>query len=255
LNHPNIAQVFGLEKGEGGLALAMELVEGPTLAERLERGPIPVDEAIAVGRQVAEALEAAHDQGIVHRDLKPANIKVRDDGLIMGTAAYMSPEQARGRPVDRRADVWACGCVLYEMLWNADGAIIFSSSATAGVWTVPATGGTGMPVTVLDKARGETAHLFPQFLPDTRRFVHLASGPNPAVFVGSLEGGPSLKLCDSSSAVIVASPNALLSVQGDALVAQHFDFATLKPIGDPRPVADGILRTPASERCSSRHRK
>jgi serine/threonine protein kinase len=152
LNHPNIAQVFGLEKGVGGLALAMELIEGPTLAERLAGGPIPVDDAIPIARQVAEALEAAHDHGIVHRDLKPANIKVREDGtvkvldfglakaidqdpktarpqdlavsptvatpamtaagLIMGTAAYMSPEQARGRPVDRRADVWAFGCVL-----------------------------------------------------------------------------------------------------------------------------------------------
>jgi serine/threonine protein kinase len=82
LNHPNIAQVFGLEKGVGGLALAMELIEGPTLAERLAGGPIPVDDAIPIARQVAEALEAAHDHGIVHRDLKPANIKVREDGTV-----------------------------------------------------------------------------------------------------------------------------------------------------------------------------
>jgi eukaryotic-like serine/threonine-protein kinase len=158
LNHPNIAQVFGFEKGDAGVALAMELVEGPTLADRIDRGPIPIDEAITIARQVAEALEAAHDQGIVHRDLKPANVTVRNDGtvkvldfglakaieagagsresgvgntlaeptvttpamtatgLIMGTAAYMSPEQARGRAVDRRADIWAFGCVLYEML-------------------------------------------------------------------------------------------------------------------------------------------
>ena len=150
LNHPNIGHIYGLEEAEGQKALVLELVEGPTLAERIKQGPIPVDEALPIARQIAEALEAAHEQGIIHRDLKPANIKVRDDGtvkvldfglakalegdgsnpsesptitaaatqqgVILGTAAYMSPEQARGRPVDRRADIWAFGAVLYEML-------------------------------------------------------------------------------------------------------------------------------------------
>jgi len=154
LNHPHIAQIHGLEKSDGTIALVMELVEGPTLTDRIASGAIPVDEALPIARQIAEALEAAHEQGIVHRDLKPANIKVRLDGtvkvldfglaksvepahalspgasrsptitspaltehgIILGTAAYMSPEQARGRPVDKRADVWAFGCVLYEML-------------------------------------------------------------------------------------------------------------------------------------------
>jgi len=157
LNHPNIAQVYGFEKGgapDSPRALVMELVEGPTLAERIGAGPMPLDEAIAIALQVAEALESAHDLGIVHRDLKPANIKVRADGtvkvldfglakatapadhssagtahsptittpamtqagVVLGTAAYMSPEQAKGRVVDRRADIWAFGCVLYEML-------------------------------------------------------------------------------------------------------------------------------------------
>ena len=165
LNHPNIAQVFGLEKsGPAGAqiqALVMELVEGPTLADRIAAGPIPLDEAVPIAIQIAEALESAHDLGIVHRDLKPANVKVRADGtvkvldfglakamdwaggaggtgvagganlansptiaspamtqagIILGTAAYMSPEQAKGRIVDRRADVWAFGCVLFEML-------------------------------------------------------------------------------------------------------------------------------------------
>ena len=155
LNHPNIAAIYGLERSEGTTALVMELVEGPTLADRIARGPIPVDEALPIAKQIAEALEAAHEQGIIHRDLKPANVKVRDDGtvkvldfglakalepagatsspedthsptltspalsqagVILGTAAYMSPEQARGKPVDRRADVWAFGAVLYEML-------------------------------------------------------------------------------------------------------------------------------------------
>ena len=155
LNHPNIATIHGLEKANGIRALVMELVDGPTLADRIEQGPIPLDEAVPITRQIAEALEAAHEQGIVHRDLKPSNIKVRPDGtvkvldfglakaleqptgamssshsmsptittpamtqmgMVLGTAAYMAPEQARGKLVDRRADIWAFGCVLYEML-------------------------------------------------------------------------------------------------------------------------------------------
>ncbi len=156
LNHPNIAQIHGLEKFEGGTALVMELVEGPTLADRIAEGPLSIDEALPIAKEIAAALEAAHEQGIIHRDLKPANIKVRHDGtvkvldfglakamdpaigrqsvsgiensptitspamtaagLILGTAAYMSPEQARGKAVDKRADIWAFGAVLYEML-------------------------------------------------------------------------------------------------------------------------------------------
>ena len=154
LNHPNIAAIYGLEKSAGTTALVMELVEGPTLADRIGKGPIPIDEALPIAKQIAEALEAAHEQGIIHRDLKPANIKVRPDGtvkvldfglakakepagssavntsqtptittpamtqagMILGTAAYMSPEQAAGTPVDRRADIWAYGVILWEML-------------------------------------------------------------------------------------------------------------------------------------------
>lgn len=152
LNHPHIAAIHGLEETDGMTALIMELVEGEDLARRLARSAIPTDEALAIAKQIADALEAAHDQGIVHRDLKPANVKIRPDGtvkvldfglakasatasgehdpvnsptltadatghgVILGTAAYMAPEQARGRTVDKRADVWAFGCVLYEML-------------------------------------------------------------------------------------------------------------------------------------------
>ena len=152
LNHPNIGAIYGVEDVGESRALVLELVDGPTLADRLARGPIPLDEAIAIARQMADALAAAHDQGVIHRDLKPANVKLRPDGtvkvldfglakvfadesgasepfnsptlslgathagVILGTAAYMSPEQARGKAVDRRTDVWAFGCVLYEML-------------------------------------------------------------------------------------------------------------------------------------------
>ena len=151
LNHPNIAAIYGIEESEGTRALVLELVEGPTLADRIAKGPIPLDEALPIAKQIAEALEAAHEPGVIHCDLKPANIKVREDGtvkvldfglakaldpnpqgdpsesptltaaatqmgVIMGTAAYMSPEQARGKTVDKRADVWAFGAVMFEML-------------------------------------------------------------------------------------------------------------------------------------------
>ncbi len=145
LNHPHIGAIYGFEQRDGIHGLVLELVEGQTLAERLRAGPLPVREAITIARQIAEALDAAHEKGIVHRDLKPSNImitpdgvvKVLDfglakagveesargrptddtrDGLILGTAAYMSPEQARGRRVDKRTDIWAFGCVVWAML-------------------------------------------------------------------------------------------------------------------------------------------
>jgi serine/threonine protein kinase len=152
LNHPNIAAIYGLEGSDGTNFLVLELVEGETLADQIKRGPIPVEESLKLALQIAEALEAAHEKGVIHRDLKPANIKVTPEGkvkvldfglakafageqadlnlsnsptlsqaatqqgVILGTAAYMSPEQARGKAVDKRADIWAFGCVLYEML-------------------------------------------------------------------------------------------------------------------------------------------
>ncbi|HET9401855.1 MAG TPA: protein kinase [Candidatus Acidoferrales bacterium] len=153
LNHPHIACIYGVEESTGAPAIVMELVEGPTLADRIRKGPIPIDEALPIARQIADALEYAHERGIIHRDLKPANIKITPDdaakvldfglakalddtpaetvdlahsptltgmatqaGIILGTAGYMSPEQARGKSVDRRADIWSFGCVLFEML-------------------------------------------------------------------------------------------------------------------------------------------
>ncbi|MBW2174356.1 MAG: protein kinase [Deltaproteobacteria bacterium] len=152
LNHTNIATIHGLEKSNGQQFLVMELVEGDTLAERLKKGPLPVEEALEVCRQISEGLESAHEKGIIHRDLKPANIKVTPEGkvkildfgiakafreqpddtdssksptitdemtepgMILGTAAYMSPEQAKGKAVDKRTDIWAFGCILASCL-------------------------------------------------------------------------------------------------------------------------------------------
>ena len=154
LNHPNIAAIYGVEERRRHQALVLELVDGPTLADLIAQGPLPLDDALSIARQIADALEAAHERDVIHRDLKPANVKVRRDGtvkvldfglaktlddgttasssppqtaqittpamteagMILGTAAYMSPEQSRGGVVDRRSDVWAFGCVFYEML-------------------------------------------------------------------------------------------------------------------------------------------
>jgi serine/threonine protein kinase len=166
LNHPNIASLYGFEESNGAHALVMELVEGPTLSERIKQGSLPLGEALPVAKQIAEGLEYAHERGIIHRDLKPANVKLTPDGevkildfglakalegenseeelrnsstlsaaatragVLLGTAAYMSPEQARCKRVDRRTDVWAFGCVLYEML---SGLPAFAGETTSNI--------------------------------------------------------------------------------------------------------------------------
>jgi eukaryotic-like serine/threonine-protein kinase len=166
LNHSNIAAIYGLEESSGTQALAMELVEGPTLGDRISQGAIPLDEALPIAKQIAEAFEYAHEHGVIHRDLKPSNVKIRPDGtvkvldfglakaleddpvasgiansptmshmatmagIILGTAAYMSPEQAKGKAADRRVDIWSFGCVLYEML---TGKMAFSGETAAEI--------------------------------------------------------------------------------------------------------------------------
>jgi len=166
LNHSNIAAIYGLEESSGTRALVMELVEGPTLGDRISQGATPSDEALPIAKQIAEAFEYAHERGVIHRDLKPSNVKIRPDGtvkvldfglakaleddpvasgiansptlshmatmagMILGTAAYMSPEQAKYKAADRRADIWSFGCVLYEML---TGKAAFSGETAAEI--------------------------------------------------------------------------------------------------------------------------
>jgi serine/threonine-protein kinase len=216
LNHPRIASIYGLEEADGHRFLVLELIEGETLADRIARGPLPVDEALAIAREIAEALEAAHGKGIVHRDLKPANValtsddkvKVLDFGLakaydasgvssgdpansptmtspvvltgleaLLGTAAYMSPEQARGRAADKRSDVWAFGCVLYEMLTGRR-----------------AFDGDNVGDTLADVLRGAPAWAaLPPALPTTIR----------ALLEGCLEKAPQDRISDISTALFV----------------------------------------------------
>jgi serine/threonine protein kinase len=170
LNHPRIGQIYGLEESGGMPCLVLELVEGETLQDRLKRGPVPFNEALQISLQISEGLEAAHDRGIMHRDLKPANIKLTPDGkvkvldfglakmfdagvpgsglsqsttlsgmtapnVLLGTLAYMSPEQLRGQPADERSDLWAFGCVLYELLTGKPAFAGNSAADTMGAIT------------------------------------------------------------------------------------------------------------------------
>jgi serine/threonine-protein kinase len=232
LNHPNIAHVHGLEEASGVRALVMEYVDGEDLRERLERGAIPLDEALAIARQIADALAAAHDRGIVHRDLKPANVKVAADGrvrlldfglakaaedpavaqidamqsptmtvrgtamgMIVGTAAYMAPEQAKGRPVDRRADVWAFGVLLYEMLTGRrafEGADISELLASVLRDSPP-----------LDR-------LPPSTPPSIRRLLRRCLEKDPAKRLDSM-AAVRLEIDDAQSGEVVAQPNSVPS--------------------------------------------
>ena len=230
LNHPHIATIYGLVEANGGKALVMELVEGEDLAQRLARGPIPLDEALPIAKQVAQALEAAHEQRIIHRDLKPANIKLRPDGavkvldfglakavvsdsdvpalldsptvtamgthagVILGTAPYMSPEQAKGHPVDRRTDLWAFGVVLYELL-------------------------TGKRAFEGDSVTETVAHILTQS-PDWTLLPANTPAPIRTVLRRCLEKNPARRL-DSAVALRLEIDDALASPAGEPTVTRR----------------------------------
>jgi serine/threonine-protein kinase len=231
LNHPNVAAIYGIEEADGAVALALELVDGEDLASRLSSGPIPVDEAIAIARQIAEGLEAAHERGIVHRDLKPGNVIVTKDGvvkvldfglakawsgdgidgsssggalsqsptmsrnmtdagMILGTAAYMSPEQARGKPVDKRSDIWSFGVLFHEML---SGKRLFDGETVTDVLAAVLT------------REPDLSTLPPQTPPAVRRLI-----------ARCLERDPKKRLRDIGEArIILADPGAAEPVRSE----------------------------------------
>ena len=256
LNHPNIAAIHGLEESGGIKALVMELVEGSTLADRIAQGAIPVDETLLIAKQIAEALEAAHEHGIIHRDLKPANIKVRPDGtvkvldfglakaleppsprdmdatasptitspammtgvgMLLGTAAYMSPEQAKGRPADRRSDIWAFGCVLYEMLtgtraFKGDDVsdVLASVLAREPDWTLLPHGLSPVLGIVLKRCLDRDRKHRMRDIGDVA--VALAGGfelpaPAPAV-AGASERRPKFRMMAGAAALVIAAGSA-----------------------------------------------
>jgi len=258
LHHPNIASIFGVEESDEARALVMELVEGPTLAERLESGPFPIEEALLVSRQIAEALEAAHEKGIVHRDLKPQNIKASIEGrvkvldfglakamapeglagregsgsqlahsptltigatvqgMILGTAAYMAPEQAKGFAVDKRVDIWAFGVVLYEML---AGGTLFAGDSV------------GDTLAAVIRAEIDLDELPPATPPSIRRLLRRC-----------LERNPKNRLHDIADARLVIDD--VLAGRGEEVAAP--EAATERSAGRPRWVVPAIAGVAAA---------
>jgi hypothetical protein len=278
-NHPNIAHVHGLEQRDGATAVVMELVEGPTLDHRIRQGAIPLDEALTIARQIADALDAAHERGIVHRDLKPANVKLRDDGtvkvldfglakamgpasgpdpslsdsptftspamtahgVILGTAGYMAPEQAGG-PAQTLCDA-AEG---RGGTWNDDGVILFAPTPFGQIHRVADDGGQPVPITGAADETGPVRR-FPWFLPDGRHFLYTdaaAGGERNGIYVGSIDGGLARRLLpDDSNAVYApaaSGPGSILFVRDGVLMAQPFDADRLEPAGDVFVVAEGL---------------
>ena len=230
LNHPNIGSIYGLEEADGVRALVLELVEGPTLADRIAQGAMPIEDALPIAKQIAEALEAAHEAGVIHRDLKPANIKVREDGtvkvldfglakaldpnpegdpsqsptltaaatqmgVILGTAAYMSPEQAAGQTSDKRSDAWSFGVVLYEML---TGQRLFTGETISHVLAK-----------VLDRELDLSA-LISSTPPPIRRLLRRCLERKPKRRLGDL--GEALSHLEEARAPVDDAPSAVASV-------------------------------------------
>jgi serine/threonine-protein kinase len=295
LNHPNIAIIHGLEESDPSAgsgqaavrALVMELVEGEDLAQRIARGAMPLDEALAIAKQIAEALDAAHEQGIIHRDLKPANIKLRDDGtvkvldfglaklgpggadaasapgathsptmslaftgvgMILGTAAYMSPEQARGKTVDKRADIWSFGCVLFEMLtgrraFDGTDATEMIAAVVRGEpeWSALPSATPPKLIAVLKRCLQKDPKLRARDIGDLRfELDEVSRAPGPADTSTAIPRVPLWRRAIPYAAVI------LLTVGLTASVA-----SLLRPAASDRPIARFVINLPENERFSN----
>src|SRR5262245_41993660 len=288
LNHPNIGAIYDLEEADGSLFLVLELVEGETLAERIARGSIPLEEGLDIAKQICDALEAAHERGIIHRDLKPANIKITPDGtvkvldfglakptgaessdveglsnsptlrtlasspgMILGTAAYMSPEQAKGRPIDRRTDIFAFGCVLYEMLTGKrafEGEDMSDTLAAVlraePVWDalpqdLPSAVRTLIQqCLVKDRAKRVPDMSVPKFLLTTPAFIDI-SGEPPAT------AEPASARSKTRAAVLITATLLFVAAAAGALVWM------LRPSSRPPSVVRFSIALPAGQRLSS----
>jgi Tol biopolymer transport system component len=287
LNHPNIAHIHGLEKSDETIALVMELVEGPTLADRIAQGAIALVEALPIAKQIAEALEAAHEQGIIHRDLKPANVKVRLDGMvkvldfglakaldprssvnanathsptlnmhatysgvILGTAAYMSPEQARGKTLDKRTDIWSFGCVLYEMLTGRSPFAGETSSDTIAAILEREPDWTALPDAtpfairrLLQRCLERDPRQRRHDIADVRIEVEEAiAGPDASQFTGSGQVqaviGPAASRATARSLLWVAALGMPMAVIALAI------FAFRRPAADLRPLRLSVIPPP-----------
>jgi serine/threonine protein kinase/Tol biopolymer transport system component len=271
LNHPNIATIYGIEESAGRKFLVMELVPGETLAERIRRGAIPIEEALGIAVQIADALEAAHEKGIIHRDLKPANIKLTEDGklkvkvldfglaksyasengnagisnsptvslaetqkgLVLGTAAYMSPEQAKGQPVDKRTDIWGFGCVLTEML---TGHAAFSGDGLSDLLAAVLRGHpdfTALPANlnprlreVLERCLEKDVHKRFRDIGDVRADLQkISTDPQ-----GLLSGSPAMRPQGRSRMAAVTIAAVLLAMAGSGIAAWKLKPSAARPI-------------------------
>jgi len=285
LNHPHIGAIYGLEDAAGIRALVLELVEGEKLADRIARGPIAVKDALTIAREITEALDAAHEKGIVHRDLKPANIKITPDGavkvldfglaklhpgeaedvkaltdsptvtvdgtragVILGTAAYMSPEQARGQPVDKRTDIWAFGCVLFEMLagkraFDGTDATETIAAVVRGEPEWPALPSAIPPklIALLKRCLQKDPRLRARDIGDLRfELDEVSRAPAPAGTSTAIPRVPLWRRAMPYAAVV------LLTVVLTASVAW-----LLRPAASDRPVARFVITLPENERFSN----
>ena len=289
LNHPNIDAIYGLEESAGTQFIVMELVEGESLAERLRRGTMDAEEALGLARQVAEGLDAAHEKGIIHRDIKPGNIQVTPDdhvkvldfglgkelvtdaagpiqsnsptlsrgatqeGVILGTAPYMSPEQARGKPVDKRADIWAFGCVLFEMLSGRAAFLGEDVSDTLAAVIRGNVDWSALPAGVAPKLRDLLRRCLEKDPKKRYRDIGDVLVDVDETLRSPHEVGP----LDDASRASASRPRILLAIVALLLTGAFIGIVTWVSVSDPPrlPVTRFAVALPSGDSLSFRHNK